>query len=139
MTELTLAKGNIVVATARRPETLDDLKEKYSSDQLLVLKCDVTNKQDITNTFSTIYKTFGHLDVVFNNAACFYIAEVEHQDQDNEARGLFEVNFWGAANIAREAVAAFRDLNPPGKGGLLLTVGSHCAHGVAGVGYYDAR
>lgn len=41
MAELLLAKGEIVVATARKPDVLDDLKTKYPASQLLTLKLDV--------------------------------------------------------------------------------------------------
>ena len=42
---------------------------------------------------------------------------------DDVARKLFEVNFWGAANVTREAVRVFREVNQP-RGGRLLQMSS---------------
>ena len=47
MAELLLKKGEAVVATARQPDVLNDLKAQYSVKQLLVLKLDVNNKQEL--------------------------------------------------------------------------------------------
>jgi len=45
--------------------------------------------------------------------------EVE-STSDADARALFEVNFWGVVGVSRAAVKFFREVNPPGKGGVLL-------------------
>ncbi|KJA18406.1 hypothetical protein HYPSUDRAFT_45256 [Hypholoma sublateritium FD-334 SS-4] len=51
---------------------------------------------------------------------------------------MFEVNFFGATNVAREAVRVFRDENKP-RGGRLLQASSIAGvQGMAGVGYYSA-
>ncbi|KAG9220046.1 hypothetical protein CCMSSC00406_0007906 [Pleurotus cornucopiae] len=124
MTDLVLREGETVVATARSPHTLDDLITTHSANQLLVLKCDVTIPEDILSAFRGAYDKFGRCDVVFNNAGCALVAEWENADQDELAKNVFDVNFWGAARVSREAVRVFRDLNPAGEGGLLLTSGS---------------
>ena len=43
---------------------------------------------------------------------------------DEDVRALFETNFWGAANVSREAVKFFREVNPAGVGGRLLQMSS---------------
>ncbi|KIJ39287.1 hypothetical protein M422DRAFT_257893, partial [Sphaerobolus stellatus SS14] len=47
VTEHALSKGDIVVATLRKPEALADLSKKYDSSKLLVLKLDVKNAAEI--------------------------------------------------------------------------------------------
>ncbi|KAK7690665.1 hypothetical protein QCA50_005764 [Cerrena zonata] len=122
MAELVLKKGEIAVATARKPETLDDLEAAYPASQLLVLKLDVTKLEDIKAAFIQIQQVFGRLDVVFNNAGYTMAGEVE-ATPEGDARALFDTNFWGAVNVAREAVSFFREVNKP-SGGLLLNVSS---------------
>ncbi|KAF9236696.1 hypothetical protein BU15DRAFT_63748 [Melanogaster broomeanus] len=119
MTELVLSKGDIVVATLRKPEMLDELAASYPKDRLLVLAVDVSKQADIDNAFSQTKEAFGRLDVVFNNAGygIFGIGEATPTDA---ARTMFEVNFWGVVNVSRAAVKFFREVNEPGKGGVLL-------------------
>lgn len=52
MLELVLEKGELVVATARKPEVLDDLKTKYPASQLLTFKLDVDKASEIKDAFA---------------------------------------------------------------------------------------
>ena len=38
----------------------------------------------------------------------------------DDARALFEVNFWGAVLVSRATIKFFREVNEPGRGGVLL-------------------
>jgi len=60
MTEFVLAKGDKVVATLRKPESLSDLKDKHSLSNLLIAKFDVTKHQEILNTFVQAKRVFGN-------------------------------------------------------------------------------
>ncbi|KAG1875886.1 hypothetical protein C8R48DRAFT_649452 [Suillus tomentosus] len=125
MTEYALDKGDIVVATLRKPQVLSDLAARYSADKLLVLKVDVTKQEDIDEAFARTRSAFGRLDVVFNNAGYSIVAEIEGTPVDR-ARELFETNFWGATNVSRAAVKFFREVNERGKGGTILQISSVC-------------
>ena len=137
MVELLLKKGEIVVATARKPEVLDDIKAQYPATRFIAVKLDVDKAQDIKDAFAEAKKAFGRIDVVFNNAGWAIVGDLEATPED-EARKMFDTNFWGAANVSREAVRFFREENKP-CGGLLLTNSSQA--GVAplpGFSYYTA-
>ena len=141
MCELVLSKGDIVVATLRKPSMLHDLSSKYSTGDLLVLPLDVTDPARIISVFNTAIQKFGRIDVVFNNAgigeselviskrdvhySIGCIGEFEGTP-DHVARRLFEVNFWGATNVARQALSVFREMNRP-QGGYLITISSMAA------------
>jgi NAD(P)-dependent dehydrogenase (short-subunit alcohol dehydrogenase family) len=89
-------------------------------------------------TFRKAKEAFGWIDVVFNNAAVGLMGEVEGSPED-VSRYLFDVNFWGALAITKEAIRFFREENPPGLGGRLLVSSSQVSIlGVAGVGVYSA-
>ncbi|KAF9228469.1 NAD(P)-binding protein [Gyrodon lividus] len=122
MTDYLLKRGHKVVATLRKPEVLSDIVSKYPPTQLVVAKVDVTQNADIAAAFNKAQEAFGRIDVVFNNAGQMIAAEVESIDEA-DARGLFDINFWGAAQVSREAVRFFREVNNP-RGGRLLQVGS---------------
>ncbi|CAL1712827.1 unnamed protein product [Somion occarium] len=130
MSELVLSKGDIAVATARKPEALDDLKAKYPSTKLLVLKLDVTQAHEIKDVFIKIKETFGRLDVVFNNAGYAMMGEVEATPED-AARTMFDTNFWGATNVSLETVKFFREENRPAGGRLIVNSSEKCFNFIA--------
>ncbi|PCH34688.1 NAD(P)-binding protein [Wolfiporia cocos MD-104 SS10] len=137
MTEAVLRHGDIAVATLRTPEVIADIASQYSSDRLLAVKLDVSKEEDVISAFTQTREAFGRVDVVFNNAGFGVFAEIEATPLD-AARAMFEVNFWGAANVSREAVRHFREVNTP-QGGILLQVNSMAGYqGVALNGYYCA-
>ncbi|KAJ7039729.1 hypothetical protein C8F04DRAFT_1084635 [Mycena alexandri] len=122
VTEVALEQGEIVVGTARRPADLDDLAAKHP-ENLLVVTCDVTKPDDVLSAFSSAIHKYGRVEVVFNNAGCLIVGEIETTPED-AARALFEVNFWGVVAVSKEAVRVFRDVNPKNVGGRLLNVSS---------------
>ena len=123
MVEFALDKGDKVVATSRTTVALEGLKGRYSADQLLLLALDVTQPSEISRAFAQAKASFGRVDVVFNNAGVGLVAEVEGTPEAS-ARSIFDTNFWGAANINREAVRFLREENRPGEGGRLIVNGS---------------
>ncbi|KAI0671225.1 NAD-P-binding protein [Trametes maxima] len=138
LTEVVLAKGEIVVATARRTHLLDDLVQRYSSDRILIVKMEVTNRPDVADAFSQAKSSFGRIDVVFNNAGYADLGEFESMD-DAQGRALIETNFWGAVSVTREAIKHFRESNPPGVGGRLLQMSSiYGIMGTHGESFYAA-
>jgi len=135
--ELILKGGDIVVATLRTPSALRDLEQAYDESKLLVLPLDVTNAEQIRNAFQIATDKYGRIDFVYNLAGHSLIAEVEGTPEE-DARALFEVNFWGATRVSNEAVRVFREVNKP-QGGHLFVVSSLVAlKPMAGTGFYSA-
>ncbi|KAH7912523.1 hypothetical protein BJ138DRAFT_1148088 [Hygrophoropsis aurantiaca] len=140
MVELVLSRGDIAVATARNVASLSNLASnlRATTNTLLVVELDVTNQHQIVSAFAQAKMAFGRVDFVYNNAGQSIIGEVECVP-DNVARSLFDVNFWGAADVSKEAVRFFRDENPPGLGGTLLQVSSQSGmEGSACEAHYSA-
>lgn len=123
MVEEVLRNGEIAVATLRKPSVLDDLVAQYPRTQLLVLTLDVTNEAQVKSVFAQAKDAFGHVDVVYNNAAQAHFQEIEGTSLDR-ARELMDINFWGAVTVSLEAVRFFREENSKGSGGLLIQVSS---------------
>ncbi|OAX39112.1 NAD(P)-binding protein [Rhizopogon vinicolor AM-OR11-026] len=132
-----LQKGDNVVATLRKLSALDDLAILYPKNRLLILPLDVTVPSDITDAFVKARETFGRVDVVFNNAGICLISEVEGMPE-GDAKHLFDTNFWGAANVTKEAVATFRDFNEPHGGHLLQMSSRTTLQVVPGAAHYAA-
>ncbi|KAI0328381.1 NAD(P)-binding protein [Cubamyces sp. BRFM 1775] len=123
LTEVVLAKGEAVVATARTPSVLADLAEQYPSDRLLPLKLDVTQPAEVADAFEKAREKFGRIDVVLNNAGCAHGGELESVDE-KAGRAVMDTNFWGAISVTRQALRFFREVNPEGHGGRLLQISS---------------
>ena len=137
MTKTVLDNGDVAIATLRKPSVLDNLKGRYPSEKLHILKLDVTDEPDITAAFEYAKEKLGRIDIVFNNAGCGLLAEIEGTSHE-VARKVFDVNFWGAMNISKEAVRFFREVNEP-QGGKLWNVSSLAGIlPVATLGYYSA-
>ena len=115
-----MSQGEIVVATLRKPEVLQELSANYPEDKLLVLKVDVTNQADIDHAFARTKEVFGRLDVVFNNAGAAGVMGEAEMIPIDDARAVIDVNFWGAVYVSRATIKFFRELNEPAPGGVLL-------------------
>jgi len=123
ITEHVLSRGDIVVATMRKPSAIADLAATYGRDVLLPVELDVTSYAQAATAFDRAKEAFGRIDVVVNNAGYGICGEFEAIPEE-DARRLFDVNYWAPANITREAIRFFREVNPAGAGGTILQVTS---------------
>jgi short-subunit dehydrogenase len=90
-------RGYDVVATARRRETLDDLKVAQ------ILDLDVDDEASIAAAVAAA----GPIDVLVNNAGFGVEGSIETVPLD-EVRRMFETNFFGAARMIQALVPAMR-------------------------------
>ncbi|KAF8993002.1 NAD(P)-binding protein [Cyathus striatus] len=125
-----LSKGDIAVATLRKPDVLADLATQYKNTQLVL-------PDEIKAAFAFAHKKFGRIDVVYSNAGYATLGEVEGTD-DKDARNMFEANFWGSANVLREAIRFFREVNKPAGGRFLQASSIAGVSGMGALGYYSA-
>ena len=65
LTEAVLARGERAVVTARTPERVRDLIERYPA-QALVLELDVTRQDQVRSVVREAIDRFGHIDVLVN-------------------------------------------------------------------------
>jgi NAD(P)-dependent dehydrogenase (short-subunit alcohol dehydrogenase family) len=97
-----LEAGDHVVATARKPEQLDDLVQQYG-DRVLPVALDVTDRASAVTGLQTAVARFGSIDVVVNNAGYANLGPVETTPED-DFRQQFETNFWGVYNVSTAAL-----------------------------------
>jgi NAD(P)-dependent dehydrogenase (short-subunit alcohol dehydrogenase family) len=106
LAEEVLAKGDRVVATARKPEVLQDLIEKYP-DTARAIKLDVTNLEDVKNSIQEAIKEFGRIDVLVNNAGYALVGAIE-EASDEQIKQQFDTNVFGVINVTREVLPVLR-------------------------------
>jgi NAD(P)-dependent dehydrogenase (short-subunit alcohol dehydrogenase family) len=106
LAEAVLAAGHQLVATARKPEQLSDLVEKYG-DKVRAVALDVTDTSAARNAIQTAIDTFGRLDVLVNNAGYGNIASIE-TGIDEDFREQIDTNFYGVVNVTKAALPVLR-------------------------------
>ena len=106
-TEAALERGDNVAGTARKPETLDALVEKYP-DTFLPLQLDVTDHDADVAAVKAAAERFGRLDVVVNNAGYGHFGMIEELTED-EVRAQLETNFFGALWVTQAAIPIMRE------------------------------
>jgi NAD(P)-dependent dehydrogenase (short-subunit alcohol dehydrogenase family) len=94
--------GDNVVATARRPEQLEELVIKYG-DRVRTVALDVTDPAAARAAVRTAVDVFGTLDVVVNNAGYANSAPIEEM-ADDDFRAQIETNLFGVVNVTKAAL-----------------------------------
>jgi NAD(P)-dependent dehydrogenase (short-subunit alcohol dehydrogenase family) len=87
-TEAALERGDRVAATARNPDSLADLTNRFG-DSVLPLELDVTRPEQAQQAVEKAHSHFGRLDVV--------------------VRALFETNFYGTLRVIKAALPILRE------------------------------
>jgi NAD(P)-dependent dehydrogenase (short-subunit alcohol dehydrogenase family) len=105
--EAVLDAGHQLVATARRPEQLDDLVVAHP-DQVLALALDVTDPAAAEAAIAAGRERFGRIDVVVNNAGYANLAAVEDIDPD-DFRAQVDTNLFGVVNVTKAALPVLRE------------------------------
>jgi len=129
----TLGRGYRVVVTARKAAEVADIAVG-AEPRALVLQLDVTKPEQIAASVAAAEARFGRIDVLVNNAGVGYFAAVEESD-DSEVRRMFEINFWGLANMTRAVLPGMRARHT----GHIVNISSMGGvRGAPAVGYYNA-
>ncbi|MDJ0597038.1 MAG: oxidoreductase [Pleurocapsa sp. MO_226.B13] len=104
--EAVLAKGDRVIATARKPEQLGNLVDQYPETAKAV-RLDVTNSQEIRDAIEIAIDSFGSIDVLVNNAGYGSFGAIEELSNE-DIRRQFAVNFFGALDLTRGVLPLMR-------------------------------
>ncbi len=98
--------GDNVVATARRPGSLDDLVARYGG-RIRPVALDVTDPAAAREAVQAAVAEFGSLDVVVNNAGYATSASIEDLPEE-EFRAQLDTNLFGVVNVTRAALPVLR-------------------------------
>jgi NAD(P)-dependent dehydrogenase (short-subunit alcohol dehydrogenase family) len=118
LAEAVLAKGDRVVATARKEATVADL-ERLHPNHARAVRLDVTDLRQVTASVEAAIGAFGRIDVLVNNAGYGLLGTVE-EVSDTQIRQQFETNFFGLLNVTRAVLPLLREQ----KSGHILNVTS---------------
>ncbi|KAK7428000.1 hypothetical protein QQZ08_005431 [Neonectria magnoliae] len=100
-----LSRGDYVIATARRLESIEDLRKSGAA----ILQLDVNWDQGhISEVVEKAIALFGRIDVLVNNAA--YILGGSWEDlSDQQFRDSFDTNVFGVLKVTKALLPHFRE------------------------------
>jgi NAD(P)-dependent dehydrogenase (short-subunit alcohol dehydrogenase family) len=131
LAEILIARGERVLATARKPESLDDLVAGH--DNARALRLDVTVPADLEAVMAVVQQT-GGVDVLVNNAGYGYLTAIEEGDEEGY-RAQFEVNVFGLIAMTKAVLPGMRER---GSGHIVNIASVGGLVGNPGSGYYAA-
>jgi NAD(P)-dependent dehydrogenase (short-subunit alcohol dehydrogenase family) len=132
-TERLAAEGARLVLVARRADRGEALAERLGSERTLFVQGDVRERATADAAVAAAVARFGGVDVLVNNAAMDHVRALDEIDED-EARQLFDVNFFGAFHMLQACGAAMRE-----RGGSIINITSRLASiGVPEMALYSA-
>ena len=133
LAQAVLERGYHLVATARQPEQLKELSDRYP-DRVTTIALDVTNAQSIQQAVEAALNAYNRIDVLVNNAGYGTVGAIEEVN-DDDIRRQFDTNLFGAINVTRAVLPTLREQ----RSSHILNISS--ANGIsafAGVGIYSA-
>src|SRR6476646_5172240 len=101
-----LAAGDKLIATARNPQQLSDLVERYG-DNVRAVALDVTDERAAIAAVQLAVDVFGRLDVLVNNAGYGNLAAIEDTTIE-DFRAQVETNLFGVVNLTKAAIPIMR-------------------------------
>ncbi len=128
-----LQRGWRVVATARNPDSLNELATG-SKANLLTLPLDLEKADQISDAVAKALHHFGRIDVLVNNAGYGYLAAIE-EGEDEAVRKLFEANFFGLVDLTKAVLPGMR---MQGSGNIVNLSSIGGLTSFAATGYYHA-
>ena len=93
-------------------------KEEFNNDNLFIIKCDISNEQEVIDMFNTIKDKYGHIDYLVNNAGMFIDDFIKDFNIDN-FRKVIDTNLIGKVMCTKYAYPLMND------GGAIVNISSH--------------
>jgi NAD(P)-dependent dehydrogenase (short-subunit alcohol dehydrogenase family) len=120
--------GFSVVLAGRRPDPLEEVAATLRDRKVrtLVAIADVTNEQSMDALFDQIERTFGRLDLLFNNAGTNAPGVPLEDLTLADWREVIDVNLTGAFLCTQRAIRMMKRQAP--RGGRIINNGSISAH-----------
>lgn len=107
LAEGVLAAGHKLVATARNPSQLEDLKQRFG-DNVLTATLDVADERSAASAVKSAVDRFGRLDVLVNNAGYGDVGSIEDTSLA-DFRAQIETNLFGTIIVTKAALPVMRE------------------------------
>jgi len=128
-------QGAKLVLAARSEQTLHEIVQRINSDggDAIYVTADVSDRQQVQGIAEAAMQRFGRIDTWINDAGLSIYGRLD-EVKDEDARRLFDINFWGVVNGSLVALTYLKR-----QGGALINVGSEVSDAVVPLqGMYSA-
>ncbi|MDA9110650.1 SDR family oxidoreductase [Bacteroidia bacterium] len=95
---------NTIILSGRKRHALEEVAQNLTNAYVLPL--DVSDEQAIANAVTEVSETFGHLDILINNAGVSQ-RSLASETTNEVGRQLMEVNFFGSVHLTKAALPLF--------------------------------
>jgi short-subunit dehydrogenase len=109
------SRGYTVYASSRTPHKLDNIKNQ----NIIPIKLDITNQENINQVIETIYKEENKLDILINNAGYGLVSTVEDMDEI-QMKNQFDINVFGVLRVCKAVIPIMRTQ----KSGIIINISS---------------
>ena len=133
--EAAAQQGAKLVLTARSSETLEGICDdiKAEGGDAICVAADVADRSQLQRVADAAIRQFGRIDTWINDAGVSIYGRIE-QVTEEDARRLFDTNFWGVVNGSLVALPHLK-----AAGGALINLGSEVSDAVVPLqGFYAA-
>ncbi|MHB8276194.1 MAG: SDR family NAD(P)-dependent oxidoreductase [Candidatus Humimicrobiaceae bacterium] len=129
-------EGAKVVVSARNEQKLADTLKEINSNNLIAIKCDVINTNEVKNLINTTVKKFGKLDIVINNAGKNGTRPFTIEDTTEEEWDEFQtINAKGAFLVSKYSIP---ELRKAGGGSIVMISSIYANLGYKNCGCYSS-
>lgn len=114
-----LSEGcTVITCYSNNDENAKLLKKELHTENLLLLKCDVSDEQQVIDMFQIVKERFGSLDYLVNNAGTFIDCFIQEFDI-NDFKKVLDINLVGKVICTKHAYSIMND------GGSIVNISSH--------------
>lgn len=123
-----LEEGYSVALAGRRRNSLETtaVESGKAASRALVVPVDISNPDEVRNLFIRTQKTFGRIDVLFNNAGIFGPSGLFEEIPYEAWKMVLDINITGTFLCAQEAFRIMKSQDP--MGGRIINNGSLAAY-----------
>jgi len=118
--------GYTVALAGRRREPLDETASDFPRERTLVVAADVTDPASVRAMFAQVRRSFGRLDLLFNNAGVGAPAIPLEDVTFEQWKAVVDTNLTGAFLCTQEAFRLMKAQAP--RGGRIINNGSVSSH-----------
>jgi NAD(P)-dependent dehydrogenase (short-subunit alcohol dehydrogenase family) len=133
MAKAVIEHGDVAVGTFRSQSQADDFNRQHA-DKGFAFTLDITRPEEIDAVVAATLDRFKRIDVLVNNAGYGFAGAIEETSME-EARTVFETNFFGTLSMTKAVLPFFRTQ----RSGHIIQISSHGGFKASpGFGIYNA-